>query len=99
MGKCLPDEDYDGDGFQVDWELNGFTASDGTEFPLHRWGSDPNKKDLFLQLNWMKPEWETKGRSKKRQYAATEEDFGRAQRRNLGPRSLGGAAASMSGVF
>ncbi|WJY98348.1 hypothetical protein [Corynebacterium fournieri] len=69
--------DTDGDGFPDDWELNGFTSSDGTEFPLHRWGADPNKKDLFLQLNWMKSEWETKGCSEKRQYAATEEDFGR----------------------
>ena len=70
-------KDSDGDGFPDEWERNGFTAADGTQFPLNRWGADPNKKDLFLQLNWMKSEWETKNCSEKRQYAPTEEDFGR----------------------
>ena len=69
-------KDSDGDGLPDDWEINGYTGPDGTEFPLHRWGADPNKQDLFLQLNWMKSEWETKGCSEKRQYAATEDDFG-----------------------
>ncbi|MDK8879160.1 hypothetical protein [Corynebacterium sp. MSK008] len=69
-------KDSDGDGLPDEWEINGYTAPDGTEFPLHRWGADPNRKDLFLQLNWMKSEWETKGCSEKRQYAATEDDFG-----------------------
>jgi len=69
-------KDSDGDGLPDEWEINGYTAPDGTQFPLHRWGADPNKPDLFLQLNWMKSEWETKGCSEKRQYAATEDDFG-----------------------
>ena len=68
-------KDSDGDGLPDDWEINGYTDAEGNEFPLHRWGADPNKPDLFLQLNWMKSEWETKGCSEKRQYAATEDDF------------------------
>ena len=69
-------KDSDGDGLPDEWEINGYTDADGNQFPLHRWGADPNKPDLFLQLNWMKSEWETKGCSEKRQYAATEDDFG-----------------------
>ena len=68
-------KDSDGDGLPDDWEINGYTDADGNEFPLHRWGADPNKPDLFLQLNWMQSEWETKGCSEKREYAATEKDF------------------------
>lgn len=68
-------KDSDGDGLPDDWEINGYTDANGVEFPLHRWGADPNRKDLFLQLNWMKSEWETKGCSEKREYAASEDDF------------------------
>ena len=69
-------KDSDGDGLPDEWEINGYTDADGNEFPLHRWGADPEKPDFFLQLNWMKSEWETMGCSEKRQYAATEDDFG-----------------------
>ena len=69
-------KDSDGDGLPDEWEINGYTDPDGNQFPLHRWGADPEKPDFFLQLNWMKSEWETKGCSEKRQYAATEDDFG-----------------------
>lgn len=68
-------KDTDGDGIPDEWEINGYTAPDGTEFPLHRWGADPQRKDLFLQLNWMKSEWETLGCSEKREYAVSEEEF------------------------
>ena len=70
-------QDSDGDGFPDEWELNGYTAADGTALPLHRWGADPERKDLFLQLNWMKSEWETNGCSEKRDFAPTEADFER----------------------
>ena len=67
--------DTDGDGFPDEWEENGFVDENGNPFPLHRWGADPKKVDLFLQLNWMKSEWETKKCSEQRKYAPTEEDF------------------------
>lgn len=51
--------DSDGDGIPDVWEEEGVTLSDGTELPIHEWGVDPNKKDLFLQLNWMRSEYET----------------------------------------
>ena len=72
-------KDTDGDGFPDEWERNGFTSADGKEFPLHRWGADPTRPDLFLQLNWMKSEWESLGCSDKRKYAPTEEDFDKFQ--------------------
>ena len=68
-------KDSDGDGLPDEWEINGYTDPDDNQFPLHRWGADPEKPDFFLQLNWMKSEWETMGCSEKRQYAATEDDF------------------------
>ena len=67
--------DTDGDGFPDEWEENGFTDENGNVFPLQKWGADPKKVDLFLQLNWMKSEWETKKCSEQRKYAPTEEDF------------------------
>lgn len=67
--------DTDGDGFPDEWEENGFTDENGNSFPLNQWGADPKKVDLFLQLNWMKSEWETKKCSEQRKYAPTEEDF------------------------
>ncbi|OFP34850.1 hypothetical protein [Corynebacterium sp. HMSC071B10] len=67
--------DSDGDGFPDRWELEGFTTSDGTEFPLNAWGADPQKPDLFLQLNWMKSEWETLGCAARTHYAPTPADF------------------------
>lgn len=47
--------DTDGDGIPDEWEEHGFTDEHGNEYPLNHWGVDPNKPDLFLQLNWMKP--------------------------------------------
>ena len=60
--------DSDGDGLLDEWETNGYVSrfynADTQEWetrlvPLHRWSADPHRKDLFLQLNWMKPQWET----------------------------------------
>lgn len=51
--------DRDGDGIPDVWEEEGVVLLDGTELPLHEWGADPDRKDLFLQLNWMKSEFET----------------------------------------
>ena len=53
--------DADGDGLPDVWEEEGVVLADGTELPIHEWGVDPNKKDLFLQLNWMRSEYETLG--------------------------------------
>ncbi|GAB3073547.1 hypothetical protein [Corynebacterium aquatimens] len=50
--------DTDRDGLPDVWEREGVTLGDGTTLPLHRFGADPNKKDVFLQLNWMRSEWE-----------------------------------------
>lgn len=47
--------DSDNDGLPDDWETGGVVLKDGTELPLHEWGVDPNRPDLFLQLNWMAP--------------------------------------------
>lgn len=67
--------DADGDGFPDRWELEGFTTKGGSEFPLNVWGADPETPDLFLQLNWMKSEWETLGCADRSHYAPTPEDF------------------------
>lgn len=47
--------DTDGDGIPDEWEKHGFTDENGNEYPINLWGADPNKPDLFLQLNWMYP--------------------------------------------
>ena len=45
--------DSDNDGLPDDWETEGVVFPDGTELALPEWGVDPNRPDLFLQLNWM----------------------------------------------
>lgn len=47
--------DTDGDGLPDEWEKHGFTTPDGVEFPLHLWGADPNRPDIFLEVHWMSP--------------------------------------------
>lgn len=44
--------DSDNDGVPDEWETHGVTLKDGEELPLHLWGADPNKKDIWLQINW-----------------------------------------------
>lgn len=49
--------DTDQDGIPDEWERGSFTP-EGSEEALDfaRWGADPEKRDIFVQLNWMKPE-------------------------------------------
>ena len=51
--------DSDSDGLPDIWEERGVVLTDGTEIPLPDWGADPNRPDLFLQLNWMASEYDT----------------------------------------
>jgi len=44
--------DADGDGLADDWEANGVTFN-GQFIDLPAMGADPNKPDLFIQLDWM----------------------------------------------
>ncbi|MGV0372015.1 hypothetical protein ACUY2A_01265 [Corynebacterium pilbarense] len=53
--------DSDNDGLPDIWEEEGVVLADGTEIPLPDWGADPNRPDLFLQLNWMASEYDTLG--------------------------------------
>lgn len=54
-------EDSDHDGIPDIWEEQGVVLSDGTEIPLPDWGADPHRPDLYLQLNWMKSEYDSLG--------------------------------------
>ena len=50
-------EDNDHDGIPDDWERGGFSPAGYNErLDLARWGASPDTPDVFLQLNWMKPE-------------------------------------------
>ena len=51
--------DSDGDGLPDIWEEQGVVLADGTEIPLPDWGADPERPDLFMQLNWMSSEYDT----------------------------------------
>ncbi|WJY96965.1 hypothetical protein [Corynebacterium fournieri] len=53
--------DSDSDGLPDIWEQEGVVLADGTEIPLPDWGADPNRPDLFVQLNWMASEYDTLG--------------------------------------
>ena len=53
--------DSDKDGLPDIWEEEGVVLADGTEIPLPDWGADPQRPDLFLQLNWMASEYDTLG--------------------------------------
>lgn len=67
--------DTDGDGLRDEWEVKGVRLPDGTELPIHRWGADPKRPDLFLQLNWMEAEWETMQCSRQHAFAPTAPEF------------------------
>ena len=51
-------QDVDGDGLRDDWEVAGYDADhDGiVDEPLHRWGADPHRKDVFVEIDWMAEE-------------------------------------------
>lgn len=44
--------DRDADSLPDDWETDGVVI-DGMNVPLDLWGADPDRKDVFLQINWM----------------------------------------------
>lgn len=67
--------DSDGDGLRDTWETKGLLLDDGTRLPINHWGADQNTPDLYLQLNWMKSEWETLGCDRKTRFEPTAEDF------------------------
>jgi hypothetical protein len=46
-------QDTDGDGLLDTWETNGFTDMDGSFVDLKGMGADPNKKDIFIEIDWM----------------------------------------------
>lgn len=53
--------DTDSDGLPDEWEENGVVLSDGTFLNLPAYGADPQRPDIFLQLNWMKSDEEDYG--------------------------------------
>ena len=65
--------DADNDGIPDEWETQGIILDDGTKMPLQHWGSQPDKQDLYLQVNWMKSEWKTLGCDESNAKANTEE--------------------------
>lgn len=67
--------DSDGDGLRNSWERAGMTLANGTVLPIHEWGADENKPDLFLQLNWMESEWESLKCEREESFAASVEGF------------------------
>lgn len=67
--------DSDRDGLRDVWERQGMLLSDGTRLPIHEWGTDEQTPDLFLQLNWMKSEWETLKCDRQDRFEPTVEGF------------------------
>jgi len=53
--QVSPNADTDGDGLPDVWELYGadFDGDDIIDLPLHQMGADPNKKDVFVEIDWM----------------------------------------------
>jgi hypothetical protein len=53
--RGVGDRDADGDGLADDWERNGAdTDADGTvDLDLPAMGADPNRKDLFVEVDWL----------------------------------------------
>lgn len=72
--------DSDGDGLPDKWEDEGFTIPrDNGQAPLAldlpRWGARADRKDLFLQLNWMPSEWESNGCANPSRYNPTTGEY------------------------
>ena len=53
----LRTKDADHDGIPDEWERGSFTPDGGDKLDLAKWGARPDQKDVFLQLNWMEPEF------------------------------------------
>lgn len=67
--------DTDGDGLRDSWESHGMVLEDGTPLPIHQWGASQTEPDLYLQLNWMRSEWETRKCDRKEPFAASVDGF------------------------
>lgn len=53
--------DVDRDGIPDEWERDGYTpAGTSGKLDLPAWGASPDQPDVFLQLNWMEPEVDSK---------------------------------------
>ena len=63
--------DSDGDGIPDEWERHGFRPSPNEYLDFPRWGASPDKPDVFLQLNWMQPEVDSKTCAPGGRYART----------------------------
>ncbi len=51
--KDCASDDYDEDGLKNSWETDGLTCGGGT-VDLPRMGADPLRKDIFLEIDYMK---------------------------------------------
>ncbi len=51
-GTDPADPDTDGDGLTDGWEANGYSHGGFLE-PLPEYGSDPLRKDVFVEIDWM----------------------------------------------
>ncbi|WP_269509378.1 hypothetical protein [Corynebacterium faecium] len=67
--------DTDGDGLRDSWESHGMVLEDGTPLPIHKWGASQTDPDLYLQLNWMRSEWETRGCDRETPFEVSVEGF------------------------
>ncbi|OEY25918.1 hypothetical protein A0K93_00560 [Corynebacterium sp. BCW_4722] len=67
--------DTDGDGLPDIWEESGVTLPGGEYLNLRKMGADPQRKDLFLQLNWMPSEWEQRGCAEGDRFDATAGEY------------------------
>ena len=63
--------DADGDGIPDEWERHGFKPTPNEHLDFPRWGASPDTRDVFLQLNWMQPEVDSKSCAPGGRYART----------------------------
>ncbi len=52
IGTSPTQSDTDGDGLLDGWEVYGFSRAGYFE-PLHEYGADPLRKDVFVEIDWM----------------------------------------------
>ncbi len=51
-GTQISNPDSDGDGLLDGWEVKGYSSGSGFE-PLPVYGANPNRKDVFVEMDWM----------------------------------------------